>query len=261
VAETYFAGIIGMTSVDVAAEAEAECGCGMPCDVFPLSFDLPTWEQIPCGTDFYVWDDDRVDEDTCTTCDCEGVAADEDGNPLPYPLLSTNTIGPGHRGWLRLDDPGEEWNAAGCGNDCGDAALRCWILNGFGAAVDEDCVPGKTGVDNAAVNAVANRVGDEVNILIWDPNDPCTSSHSVFGDCPGTLYHIVDYGRVEILDVLRLSLDCDPDDPDCLPSDCPKNVKVIHGRVVCKSTFEPCSPLTGSGPNCPGGFWAAALIR
>ena len=255
-AETYFAGIIGMNSVDVAAVAEAECGCGQPCSVFPMAFDEPTWKSIPCNAEFYVWDDDRVDEDLCVKCDCTAI--------VTVTGTFTNTmIGSGHRGWLRLDEPGKAWNAAECGNDCGSSSLRCWILNNFGAPIKADCVPGKTGVDNAAVRAVQNRIASnpdkEVDVVIWDRI--CDPGETVFGDCPGTLYHILTYGRVELLEVLTLSLYCQEGEDDCLPSDCPKNVKVIRARKICTYSFEACSGLTGSGPPCPGGYRAAALIR
>jgi len=250
-AQMFFAGIVGINSVDVSAVAEAECGCAdSPCSVFPMAFDLPTWEDVGCEQEFYVWDDAHVDEDICDTCDCSTIP------------LSVVNIGPGQRGWLRLDEPEEEWNAADCGGDCGAASLKCWILNNFGAPIDALCVPGKTGVDASAVHAVEDRLdlGDPfVNILLWDRE--CAAGESVFGDCPGTLYHIAGFGRVELLDVLTLTLDCRGDVDDCKSNDCPKNVKVIRARKICDWLFQPCSGLSGSGHPCPGGYTAVALIR
>jgi len=58
-AQMFFAGIVGINSVDVSAVAEAECGCAdSPCSVFPMAFDLPTWEDVGCEQEFY---DDTVE--------------------------------------------------------------------------------------------------------------------------------------------------------------------------------------------------------
>jgi len=256
-AQMFFAGIVGIDSVDVSAKAVAKCGCAASvCGAFPMAFDEETWNDIPCWEEFYVWQDQRIDDpdimDKCVCTDSELA--------LPFSVAS---VGSGHRGWLRLDEPppGEYENPGGCGGDCGNNSLKCWIHHDFDGPLGVGvCVPGEPGVIDSATKAVKDRIGDIVDIVIWNNEEGCTSE---FGDCPGTLYRIAGFGRVVVKDVLTLDLECQEGDEDCSPSDCPENVKMIKAYKMCPDddVFQACSGLSDSEHPCPGGYTAVALIR
>ncbi len=62
--ETFLAGIVGINTVDVAAVAEAACGNAISlCNIWPLTFHEERWDRIDCGDEFYVFNDDSLDED------------------------------------------------------------------------------------------------------------------------------------------------------------------------------------------------------
>ena len=217
--DTYFASFIGVETVDVSADATAVCeqvwdGPGL----FPVAFDKLTWDNIPCGSDFYVWDDDKVGDDLCDKCKCEDV------------IGSSASVAPGHRGWLRFpDSPPGFPNPGGCGGNCGASALKCWIENDYHGPIHEgECVPGKPGVDASALKAAEDREG-ELYVLLWDSGS-CTSGNTV-GDCPGTPYYIVGFGRIELVKVhTKLTV---PPRPGYKQKDCPKNVKAMQTTKFC----------------------------
>ena len=243
--DTYFAGLIGLSTVDVSAEATAACGqTTRLCTVFPVAFDWSTWNSIPCGSEFYVWDDDSVGDDLCVKCKCEEV------------IGSAASVGPGDRGWLRLSAPPAPWpNPYGCGFDCGSASLACWIRYDFGGPINiGDCVPGKTGVDTSALVAAVAREGDFLYVLVWGPG-PCGPDNTV-GECTGDLYHIVSFGYISLEQVnYKLTI---PPREGYQQKDCPKNVKVMRVVKYCNPPPAGCGRTDGIPPG--GGLPSAVSL-
>ncbi|MBC7234988.1 MAG: pilus assembly protein [Chloroflexi bacterium] len=230
---TYFAGVIGLSSFDVQAEATAACGVtNRVCGAFPVAFDLPTWEaKIACDQEFYVWDDDSIEDDMCDKCECEGV------------IGSAASIGPGHRGWVRMPYPPPLYpNPGGCTGNCGADDLKCWILNDYhGPLQIGQCVPGNPGVDASTQKEAEKREGDIVTVILWDAG--ACGPENTLGDCPGDLYYIAGFGRVELIDIdTKLTI---PPKPGFDQSDCPKNAKAMRVRKVCDSLLVGCGHTDG----------------
>ena len=237
-------GFLGIDVVNVRAEAMAACGeTTRLCGTFPIAFDKTTWDKIPCGAEFYVWDDDSVTEDMCTKCKCEDV------------IGSAASIGPGQRGWVRLPEPPPGYSTPGrCGGHCGTRDLKCWIENDYNGPINiGDCVPGKPGVDSAALHSAETREGDNLYVLIWDEGS-CTN---IVGNCTGDLYHIVDFGYVNFTEVdLKLTI---PPRDGVHQNQCPKNAKVIRATKLCNYPAIPCGRTEGDPPT--GGFRAVSLLE
>jgi len=216
---TYFARLLGVETVDVSASATAICdqiytGAGF----WPVAFDKLTWNTIAVGSDFYVWDDDKVGDDLCDKCKCEDV------------IGSSASVAPGHRGWLRFPDtPAGYANPGSCGGNCGAAALKCYVENDYYGPIHEgQCVPGEPGVDASALDAAESREGDELYILLWDSGS-CGAGNTI-GDCPGTPYYIVGFGRIELVEVhTKLTV---PPRSGYKQGDCPKNVKAMQATKL-----------------------------
>jgi hypothetical protein len=243
--DTYFAGIIGMNSVQIEAEATAACGettrlCGM----MPLAFDQATWDTIPCSGQFYVWDDDKVGDDLCTKCQCEDV------------IGSAASVSPGNRGWVRFSAPPAPYaNPGGCGGNCGAAALRCWIEHGYSGPVNiGSCVPAKPGVNASALKAAEGRVGDNMYVLLWSPG-PCTSG-DVVGSCSGDLYPVSGFGYIR-LDAIENKLTIPPR-PGYKQKDCPKNAKAMLATKICSPPATNCGRTDGAPVG--SGVGAVSLI-
>jgi len=247
--ETYFiglAGLMGVSGLDVvhvSAEATAACGASTRvCGVFPIAFDKATWDKIPCGSDFYVWDDNSVTEDMCTKCQCEDVVG------------SAVNVGPGHRGWVGFSAPPAPWpNPYNCGYNCGASSLGCWIEHDYSGPLDiGDCVPGDTGVVSSALQDAEGREGDNLAILIWDTG-PC---EEVIGSCPGTLYRIAEFGYVRLAEV-ESKLTIPPRD-GYKQNDCPKNAKAMRATKLCNPPSAACGRTNGDSPG--GTFRAVSLV-
>lgn len=184
--ETFISGIIGISTVDVAAEAVAACGGARNlCGIFPLTFAQQRWDDIPCDERFYVWNDDRLEEtepfcyadaDTpltiCEACDCE--------HPVGPPDGASYILGSGSRGWVNLPEPQEPYSdPGGCtSGSCGNQ-VSCVIQNGYGGSLSIPgagdpplCLPSKEGVNTSSLHAVDEFIRDhpnqEVNVLLWD---------------------------------------------------------------------------------------------
>ncbi len=250
---SFFAQLIGITTTPVHATAKAACGeATSGCGIFPIAFDLDVYNDIPCGSYFYVWANDNSDIDgsLCQNCDCSEA------------FLGRSVIGPGNRGWLRFSPPDSPYPAT-CGSNCGASALACWIENDWPGKVDiGQCVPGNPGVKASDLKAIDDyRIGDTVRILLWDPDQPagaCTESNTV-GDCPGTGYQVRGFGCVTVIEVdNKLTLNKLPDAPDPKYK-CPKNDKVILVYKPCSCPLTECGG-TGGAPVSSAGVGAVSLV-
>jgi hypothetical protein len=287
-AEMYLMRIFGVETADINGMAVATCGGAISlCNLWPISFRLERWEQIPCESEFYVFNDGRFEEDD----DC--FWRDEDGNCYPAcdgvyegderdgycdcdmipPDNYAFRVGPGHRGWLLFPRPKPPYDAfdLGCADNCGDQ-VRCWIDSGSYSGqipLPEDvggiCLPGQPGVDESVrIEIERDHLVDppeRPNVLIWDgmcdPGDP-----NKVGTCPGDLYHIHSTGCIEIVDVLEYDLMVKEtfwkreDKPEkCLP-----NVKVIEVRKLCDDCNSECGSTDG-GPGELGEVRSVSLIK
>jgi hypothetical protein len=149
-----------------------------------------------------------------------------------------------------------------CADNCG-RQVRCWVEHGsytgevgVGSDVRGICLPGQSGVVEAVrIEIERNHIGETPNILLWDRE--CLPGEEVLGECPGTPYHIVGTGCVEILDVLEVDLM--RKEEYWPPPKCESNVKVIKARMLCDCTSE-CGSTIG-GPALPWEVKAVSLIK
>jgi len=293
-AETYFIRLIpGLETIDVSAEAEAACtSANSICGMWPIAFDVVTWntlkescpedpEEADVGQEFFVWVDDNRDMEELgelcgerlngqSPCNCDPRA--EEGAFGGHPM------GKGSRGWLRLSEPEEwpyylpEYNPGDCGGNCGQA-LKCWLEWLYSGPIGiGDCVPGKPGVDTAALQEAEDFIDDpdkpdNVNVLLYD--DTSCDGLPIEGDCEGDLYHVAGFGCVKVLRVYHgpdaLTWPPNEDYPWELeekykPNDCPNNEKVLLVAVACDCDPSECGSGAG-GPVLPGEVGAVSLIK
>jgi len=249
--DTYFIRVVGISTVDVAAVAEAACGAAdSACGSWPVAFDAARYESMACGDQFYIWVDDNWDtenlDDLCLKCECDEVVA-YGGPPM----------GKGSRGWLRISEPPPTFpNPGDCGANCGEA-LKCWLEHLYsGPITTGDCVPGQPGVDSAALHAAETREGQLVYVLLYDDYE---GACDVVGDCPGDLYHVTGFGcsRIEIGGVKTITWE--PKEGFSV-SDCPNNDKVILASKSCDCPSTNCGGTSGDVIP-PAGVGAVSLTR
>jgi len=251
--DTYFLVLIGLSTIDVSAEAEAACGAATSaCGMWPLAFDADRYDDMDCGEgwgdEFYVWVDDNWDteslEGICEKCYCDDVQA-YGGVPM----------GSGHRGWLRLSEPPLDFpNPGDCGGNCGQA-LKCWLEHYYSGPITiGDCVPGQPGVDVAALHKAELHEGDIVYVLLYDEG----TCDGLVGDCPGDPYHVAGFGCIKVDEVIY-NLTWDPK-PGYGVSDCPKNERVILARKWCDCPSTACGGTDGTEIP-PEGVGAVSLVR
>ena len=243
-AETFFFRIVGIPSVSVSASAAAKCACaGGLGGNWPLAFDLASWEtQASCGDQLMVWAGQPNDQfymdpslgplcyDPATgtgACDCDRYT---DTVPqLPSGILDSvrifgsSSLGPGQVGWANLGWPGQPVSPDvnldppyDTGKNCGNTALKTWLRYGYQGVIDiGDCVPGEPGIKaeddptspipGDALDIAAERIGDELSILLFDAGrsntTECTNANKASG-CNYTgnagRYFIADFGCVRI---------------------------------------------------------------
>ncbi len=234
-ANTYLAGIIGINNVPIAAEAAAACGqADSACGLWPIAFDLNQWTNDlltrPCGEVFYVWSDDHKDTVDCVTeyiCDIDGNGTDD---------VITGT----GRAWLDFSSAVTEEYPDGCTQSgCGAAELKCQLASDSGALLTLPvCINGDTGVKAGVKNAVDSRIGDDVNVPLF--NGPCAAG----GDCSDA-FNAVAFGCITIvgweqqLELLRQ----DGSNPSY-------KAKVVKAAVSCDpaSCASYCGGTTGAPP-------------
>jgi hypothetical protein len=276
-ASLYLAWIFGVDTADINAKAVADCGVAVSlCGLAPLSFNWERWTQrVACDEEFYVWNDSKLEEDCYIEVDgqcvpfCEAcVCALEDP-----PDNEVHIVGPGDRGWLLLPRPERPYDALvpqGADN-CGRQTLA-WIDNGgYTGEIPIDpnqvgslCLPGQPGVDNdVRLEIERDHAGDLFNILLWD-DVPCSEGDIIpaEGACPGTPYHIVDTGCVQLDPVdpaPEIDIPANPlyfENPYCM-----QNVKVVKARKLCEGDCgSECGTTSGGVPQ-PWQVRAVSLIQ
>ncbi|MFO7741334.1 MAG: pilus assembly protein TadG-related protein [Anaerolineae bacterium] len=282
--DTFFAGVIGITSADVRAEAAARCGpVSAAGGSWPLAFDYATFtDTVECNGEFMVFDDGRLydkdddgeyvlTEDCAQGCEC---ATDEDldeGNPC-YDKCNCALFGPpiapGDYGWLDFPRPEDVDDPYPVPENCvvssGEKWVECWIEHDFPVRIEVgDCVRGESGVMSAIEDDVNARKGDYVTIILWDrecgEDDPEPLGKN------GTPYRVAGFGCIEILEYTTVDIfQCGIADP-APKHRCYNDVKVIRARRVCDGDpdFDECRSVTGSTPGSgdPSQPWTVSLIQ
>ncbi len=260
-AESFFARVLGVSEVTVGARAAAACGVAASgCDFLPVTFRQETWEDIPCGSYFFVWDDanaNKVNDQLCECCDCSS----EDMVGVKY---GSPRIGPGERAWLRLRDVPEPFPPSPCEGNCGAAALGCWLSDPFHGRVElGDCVPGNPGVAASVFGdfSVWEGTGTTQRVIIYDPARSCDRN---LPGCDDTAawYPYTGLGCIQIVKVFdthdKITLPvrtptAEPypaptatPNPACKDVTCPKNAFAIFVRKVCPCTASSCGGTSGA---------------
>jgi hypothetical protein len=240
--DTFLAGLMGIWTADVRAEAAAVCaGAVVAGGISPLAFKYDVYsEVITCGQEFLVFaQKDSFDIECAEGCECVDPAAGiTTTTPECAPTCNCDSIGPhigpGDRGWLQLFDPGDPYpDDCKAHPNCGAAELGCWIRNDHPGPLEVgDCIPGESGVDASVKADIDSRISDVVNIVLWDricdqPGDP-----PPLGDCPGTPYHVAAFGCVRILGwEQNFSIpQCGDPTKDCQTA---KNLKIVWAEKIC----------------------------
>jgi hypothetical protein len=242
-AQTFFAGLLGLHTVDVSAIAAAACGQALSaCGLWPIGFDYGTWNQMSCDEVFYVWAGQNENSDPdCDIYDCD---VDGDGDEDVIPMQG--------RAWLDFSDLVTLEHPDGCVQPgCGASELRCWILSTSGARVVlPACIAGDPGVRAGLQNAVNARSGDVVNVPLYDYTD-CMGV-----TCPGTSIHAIDFGCVKVR-VWVHSLELPRKDG----ANPPWKDKAIEVSVHCNpdECVTDCGNTDGY-PADPSGIWAVSLV-
>lgn len=255
-ARTFFFRIIGIDSVPVSAAATAECSCASSIGAtWPILFDVETWvDDVGCGETFLVWAADPSDdplsalpEPLCYYCDCTSrpELAAYGAHPLP----------PGDRGWASLTTPVEfkDDPLYKGGNNCGDNALKLWLKVGYPGQIKlGKCVNTLSGAD--LPKEAQEREGDEVSILIYDPDIACSAGDVVCGVkcCPGDPQHIVGTGCVRVEKVYYMNDKLTLDPKPGMEAFCQINGKKIKNEQAILVT-KLCDGCKYSGSGSSGG--------
>jgi len=238
-ADMFFAGVIGVPTMDVVAEAEAACGgADSACGVWPIAYPQDDFNDYvaACPKDMYVWaggqegqspncwDDacyDCCDDDGCDNCDPEYQCSpdpcdcdlDDDGMDDVVDFYG--------RAWLsftQLQDP-EYGDNCDTPSYCSEQELVCWTKGDGGrVTIPEDglCVPGKRGTTWGTKAAVEEVVGNTVGIPLYDSME-CTRDPGVDLCGQGPVYNVIGLGCVAVVGTNErddLILYYQIDDPD-----------------------------------------------
>jgi hypothetical protein len=267
--DTFLAGVIGIPTADVSALAAALCGRAIRGGgLWPLAFKFPVYsDTIQCDQEFWVFaqaDTGNPVEcaDGCVCVDLDASPPITETTPACEDLCNCDSMGPhlssANRGWLQFPEPDEEYPDDCVGTaSCGQPELECWIRNNHPGPIDvDDCVPGDPGVRAAAEDDINTRIGEILNIVLWerpccDPDKDalCTDPPGLgdwLGDCPGTAYLIKAFGCVEVLDPAWKVVDIPKCGDPTQPCQNGRNVKIVRVRKLCD---DPLRDATSDPPD------------
>jgi hypothetical protein len=251
-ADTFLAGLFGLSEADVRAEAAAACAAAnSACGLWPIAFKESTWNYLLkdggyiCDDDvFFIWTGDNLHDnpDCKETYDCD---PDNDGKDEFVDITS--------RGWLDFSDVvnNELYPDSCVQSGCGESELACWIKNDSTSKVTiPGCVPGLNGVKAGVKDEVNARIGQVVSVPIYDGTG-CSGI-----SCPGgQTYHVVDFKCITVRGwVQNYTL------PRQDGSQPPWKGSVIRASITCGGCSTECGETSGAPPP-PGGLRAVSLIR
>jgi hypothetical protein len=248
--DTFFAGLIGIETAEVQAEAAATCGkVTTICGVWPMAFDVNNFDKEGgCGQHIILWEDGKADCETYS-CTCSGFDA--------VPATDGRT-------WIDFSavmDDGEDdpCDQTGCGN----AELDDRIEGETNKGVDcrsyikiPSCAAGDSGVKASSWAEAGNQIGETKFIPLYDPDQsPCVMDKDPGNSCGTERWYLVDTGCVTVWGSCNLC-EIGKTPP------CPSGPKVIDVTIECDP--ELCSSQCGSTsgePPGPGDPRAVSLVK
>ena len=259
-ADMYVADIMGISTVDVGAEAAAACGSAVSaCGLWPVAFSQSTWNYLldngyGCGERFFVWTGDNLNDsprcwDPNTIYDCD---VNDDGKIDFVDIVS--------RGWLDFSDVTDVnlYPDACSKPGCGESELACWIEDDSPAKITvPSCIPGLKGVKAGVKDEVNSRINDFVSIVIFDSTG-CSGTSS----CPGgDTYHASKFGCIRVEGwIQNFELPQKPDPVTGKRPQPPWKGSVIAASINCSGCTTDCGE-TGGAPPEKGGVRAVSLIK
>lgn len=277
-ADTFLAGVIGVNSVAVEADAAAACGAAnSACGLWPVAFSLTAWRKFydsgaPGGCraqEIIVWNDENQDlpdcsnqwpatepcvcidrftnlptQDLCGCYDCDTNNDDEDD----FSMVRTEG-----RAWLDLSEAVLPYADACTQPGCGAAELECHIRRDSAAQVRlPTCIAGDNGVKAGVKDGVESRENDAVSIALYDGMGCAT------GICPGgQTYHVTKFGCINV-GGWDQNFEVDPYNPTLYDR---IKGKVIVARVNCDNACMTACGTTDGTPPEPWEVTAVNLIR
>jgi hypothetical protein len=251
--DTFVAGVIGIQTADVRAEAAAVCGSARSgCGLWPVAFSRTGWDELSktmgCGVQFYVWTGSLGKENGGATAppDCNIYYCDVDGDGQDDFVESLG------RAWLDFSDVADAEHPDHClAPGCGADELKCWIEDDSGSMVElPACIAGDMGKKAGVKKSVDSRKNDFVAIPIYEYANCATSA-----TCPGSSVWVETFGCIEVLGWKQnLQL---PRQDGGNPS---WKDHVIRAAISCDTCETYCGATSG-GPPVPGGVRAVSLLR
>jgi hypothetical protein len=265
--DTFFAGLIGIDTADVSAEAAAVCAEVVEvCGLWPIALDHTLLYTAGCGDQMLIWEKEEADCDTysCTCYYGQGVGQ------AALPNLEART-------WVDFsaimwDESNDPCDSGGCGSDeLKDRIHGETFYKNPGKSETcqswleiPSCTPGDSGAREAVVKAAEEHISEVVWIPIYDPaKSPCPIDPDQLSDdpsagCgdPANTKYITDVLCVQITGVCKL----------CLKGEDPKKKcngpSVIQAEVLCEDPrcAAGCGATGGSPPE-PGDLRAVSLVK
>jgi hypothetical protein len=226
-------GLFDQDTVAVRAVAAAGCGSATSsCGLWPVVFNLERWNELydngnGCDKDFFLWVGDNPNNPTPPDCNTYWCDCFPDNHPNKPACFCSDTTGDGlcdctdANGDGRCDqsdgdgvndifaDEGRAYvdlsgalspefpDPEGCDqNGCGQNELSCWIANSSGAQISIGaCLPDLSGGKVGVKNAVQSRIGDNINVPLYD--DLACEAPSFPSDCStGRTFHVSGFGCI-----------------------------------------------------------------
>ena len=242
---TSLLGLLGVSEYGVRASAAAVCERSRSaCGLWPIGVPKSMWDETPCDTHIYAWDDEKV----ATKCE-DGVWAcrrTKEGAP------SEKFVGMGDRGWLDFRGMFDPDVPHTCPNSGGANLLKALIDGCAGKLSIPKCIPGEPGVNAGVKKHVEARVGDLVYIPLFD---------SVGCGANGKGYYVVDFGCAEVV-AWHQNLTIYGTDPQTGKTvEIAKNTKAIEIKISCGNCEAPCTAPSGDPAGAYGDVIGVGLIE
>lgn len=261
-ADTFLMGLIGINNIDVAADAAAACGAATSaCGLWPVGFSQSAWEDLyelggGCGKKFAVWTEDNDNQELECDLDQDGTAGDDicdcyicqDEFGDPFHVVSSEG-----RAWLDFSEAVAPYTDACTAPGCGASELACHLRNDAGTRIDlPTCISGDNGVKAGVKDDVESRIGDMLNIALYD-GVGCGTSNCLGGDS----YHVSSFGCINVVG-WEQNFVLEPQDPALYKTE---RGKVIWAQISCSGQCTTSCGSTNGRPPEPWELTAVSLIR